>query len=241
MTPATVLEHPLVSSIRVLLVEDDPVVAEAIDLYLQLLSCQVDRAADAAMAMDRAIHGTYDVIVLDVSLPQMDGVSVCRAVRQRQVMTPILMLTARASEGDKVLGLGAGADDYMTKPFSTLELHARLNALTRRASWSQPAATTRLDYRDLQIDIERRAVMLRGQPVELTAREFDLLAALARHPGRVYSRDQLLDAVWGYSHEGYGHTVNSHVHRLRAKIERDPANPEYVLTVRGVGYKFLER
>ena len=228
------------TNLRVLVVEDDPEVAQALHLYLQLLSWRVDLAADGSQALERAVSGRYDVIVLDLSLPCLDGLAVCKAVRKQQVFTPILVLTARASEGDKVIGLNAGADDYMTKPFSPLELQARLNALLRRAN-DYPAllrAATRLESGDLVIEVDQRTVALRGQSVELTAREFDLLLTLARHPGRVYTREQLLDAVWGYTHDGYGHTVNSHINRLRAKIERDPTNPDYVLTVWSVGYKF---
>jgi DNA-binding response OmpR family regulator len=168
----------------------------------------------------------------------MDGLLVCQAIRQQQVFTPILMLTARASEGDKVIGLGAGADDYMTKPFSSLELQARLNALLRRSVEYRAQSETQLQFGELAIAVDRRAVKVAGRDVNLTAREFDLLLALARHPGRVYSRAQLLDEVWGYTHDGYGHTVNSHVNRLRAKLETDPVKPAYVLTVRGVGYRF---
>lgn len=232
----------LLCNVRVLLVEDDPEVAQAIHLYLQLLRCRVDLAPDGAEAMRRAIDGGYDVIVLDLSLPLLDGLSVCRTLRRRQVFTPVLMLTARASEGDRVMGLDAGADDYLTKPFSPLELQARLNALTRRADKysAEKSRGPTLEFCDLVIDIERRTVTRQEQPVQLTAREFDLLAALARHPGRVYTREQLLDIVWGYSHDGYGHTVNSHVNRLRAKIEHDPADPQYVLTVWSVGYKFRD-
>ena len=240
MPSPDVEEYAQLTNLRVLVVEDDPEVAQALHLYLQLLSWRVDLAADGSQALERAVSGRYDVIVLDLSLPRLDGLAVCKAVRKQQVFTPILVLTARASEGDKVIGLNAGADDYMTKPFSPLELQARLNALLRRAS-DYPAllrAATRLEFGDLVIEVDQRTVALRGRSVELTAREFDLLLTLARHPGRVHTREQLLDAVWGYTHDGYGHTVNSHINRLRAKIERDPANPDYVLTVWSVGYKF---
>jgi two-component system, OmpR family, response regulator len=236
------LEPNRARNLRVLLVEDDPEVAQAVHLYMQLLSCHVDHAIDGPQAVDRAVHGRYDAILLDLSLPLMDGLAVCRTLRQQQVFTPIIMLTARSSEGDKVIGFEAGADDYMTKPFSPLELQARLHALLRRANGyvGRPHAATSLEFGDLRIDVDGRTVTLRGRPVVLTAREFDLLVALARHPGRVYTREQLLDAVWGYSHEGYGHTVNSHINRLRAKIECDPARPHYVQTVWSVGYKFCE-
>jgi DNA-binding response OmpR family regulator len=238
--PADSQLHP---NLRVLIAEDDPEVAQSLHLYLQLLSCRVDLAPDGSQALERAIKGDYDVIVLDLSLPSMDGLAVCKSVRQHQVFTPILILTARGSDGDKAIGLNAGADDYMTKPFSPLELQARLHALMRRASYfsRQQRAASRIEVDDLAIDVDQRTVAVAERRVALTAREFDLLAALARHPGRVYTREQLLDLVWGYGHDGYGHTVNSHVNRLRAKIEDDPANPRYILTVWSIGYKFRER
>jgi DNA-binding response OmpR family regulator len=234
------LEQNAVRDLRVLIVEDDPEVAQAIELYLQLFSCRVDHAADGAQAVDRATTGRYDIILLDLSLPMMDGLEVCRTLRQQHIFTPIVVLTARTSEADKVIGFTCGADDYITKPFSPLELQARLHALLRRATGHTvvPRAATPLEFADLRIDIESRTVLLGGRPVVLTAREFDLLVVLARNPGRVYTREQLLDTVWGYSHDGYGHTVNSHINRLRAKIERDPARPQYVQTVWSVGYKF---
>ena len=228
------------TNLRVLIAEDDPEVAESLDLWLRVFHCTVDIAADGPQALERAINGGYDVILLDLSLPRMDGLAVCTMVRQQLVFTPIMMLTARASEGDKVIGLGAGADDYLTKPFSSLELEARLNALMRRSHhYGQPQPTA-LRCAGVVIDLQRRAVTVADRAVNLTAREFDLLVALARHPGRVFTRGQLLDGVWGYSHDGYGHTVDSHINRLRAKIESDPANPRCVLTVRGVGYRFSE-
>ena len=235
-------QQPRLTNLRVLVAEDDPEVAQSLDLYLQLLDCRVDIARDGSQAVERAVNGEYDLIVLDLTLPRMDGLTVCRTVRKQQVFTPILVLTARASEGDKVIGLDAGADDYMTKPFSPLELQARLNALSRRSLGyqGQQRAATRLEFGDLVIEVDHRVVTLHGRRVDLTAREFDLLLALARNPGRVHTRERLLDAVWGYTHDGYGHTVNSHINRLRAKIEPAPASPEYVLTVWGVGYKFRE-
>jgi len=226
---------------RVLLAEDDAAIAESLELYLQLFSCRVDIAFNGPDALQQAVTGRYDLILLDLTLPGMDGLLVCQAIRRQQVFTPILMLTARASEADKVVGLGAGADDYMTKPFSSLELQARLSALLRRSLEYQAQQETQMTFGALEIAVDRRAVTVAGRDVNLTAREFDLLLALAKHPGRVYSRAQLLDAVWGYAHDGYGHTVNSHINRLRAKLESDPNNPAYVLTVRGVGYRFCDR
>jgi DNA-binding response OmpR family regulator len=229
------------NNLRVLVAEDDPEVAQSLDLYLQLFSCKVEIAPDGSQALQRALQGKFDLIVLDLNLPGMDGLSVCQTVRRQRVLTPILMLTARVSESDRVIGLQSGADDYMTKPFSPLELDARLNALMRRSRDYVEAPASRLVCDDLVIDIEQRTVAKDGVRIELTAREFDLLLALARHPGRVHTREQLLNAVWGYNYDGYGHTVNSHINRLRAKIECDPAHPDYVLTVWSVGYKFCER
>lgn len=234
------LEHSSLTNLRVLVAEDDADVAEALDLYLRLFSWKVDVAMDGRQALALAVEGSYDLIVLDLNLPSMDGLSVCKAVRQQHVFTPILMLTARASESDKVTGLGVGADDYMTKPFSSLELQARISALTRRSSTYRGHQESRLAIGDLTIAVDRRVVTRSGEPIDLTAKEFDLLLELARHPGRVRTRAQLLDTVWGYAHDGYGHTVDSHVNRLRAKIETDPMKPAYVLTVRGVGYRFRE-
>ncbi len=175
-------------------------------------------------------------------LPGLEGLEITRRIRESSRYTPILMLTAKSSEIDRVVGLEVGADDYLTKPFSIRELLARVKALFRRVEAVTAAARTEdekeIRYRGLAIDVRKRRVELEGSEVELTAKEFDLLVHFARHPGRVYTRSELLDRVWGYAHDSYQHTVNSHINRLRAKIEKDPAHPEYVLTVWGVGYKF---
>ncbi len=228
---------------RVLVAEDDPDIAHLVELHLRDLPCEVDVAGDGMSALDAALARAYDAIVLDIMLPRADGLAVCQAIRQRHIFTPILMLTARSTELDRVLGLELGADDYLTKPFSVPELLARVRAFFRRADTYAPKVAARdaaLTFNDLAIDVERRAVRLAGVPVVLTAKEFDLLLCFAAHPGRAFTRAQLLDLVWGYSHEGYGHTVNSHINRLRSKIERDPGDPRFVLTVWGVGYKFRD-
>jgi two-component system, OmpR family, response regulator len=172
----------------------------------------------------------------------MDGMDVCRIMRSEKNYTPVLMLTAKTSELDRVLGLEVGADDYLTKPFSVPELVARVNAILRRAEqYQEPAATAhgeRLQFDQLSVDPDTRQVLLGDNRVELTAKEFDLLLHFAKHPERVFTRSQLLSSVWGYGHDGYEHTVNSHINRLRAKIESDPAKPRFVITVWGVGYKF---
>ncbi|MFZ5555466.1 MAG: response regulator transcription factor [Pseudomonadota bacterium] len=227
---------------NVLVIEDQQDIAELIRLHLKDLSCEVKLALDGIVGLAEAGSSPYDLVILDLMLPGMDGLEVCRRLRSRPRYVPILMLTSKSSEMDRVLGLEMGADDYLTKPFSVLELAARVKAIFRRVDAMgapEPAAAAKsLAAGELQIDPERRQVLLRGKPVELTAKEFDLLLHFARNPGRVYSRSQLLDAVWGYSHSGYEHTVNSHINRLRNKIEADPANPRYVLTVWSVGYKF---
>lgn len=228
----------------VLVVEDNADLADLLKIHLQDLGCEVEVACDGTAGLRMARDGRYDLIILDLMLPGMDGIELCKHIRTAHDYVPILMLTARSAEIDRVLGLEVGADDYLTKPFSIRELLARVKALFRRvdAMARDPAAGTEtcLQRGDLLIDTARHAVTLKGKRVELTAKEFDLLTRLAQLPGRVFSRQQLLDQVWGYSHEGYEHTVNSHINRLRAKIEDNPAQPRYILTVWGVGYKFYE-
>lgn len=230
---------------KVLVIEDNADIAHLLKVNLGDIACHVEVASDGRQGLRLALAQTFDLIILDLMLPELDGVEVCRAIRQKNSFIPILMLTARTSELDRVLGLEIGADDYMTKPFSIRELLARVKAIIRRLDLIKPdsddGASNSIAVGDMQIDIEKRKVSVKGTPVELTAREFDLLVHFASHPGRVYSRPQLLDQIWGYGHDGYEHTVNSHINRLRAKIETDPANPEYVLTVWGVGYKFHEQ
>ena len=228
---------------RVLIVEDDASIADLVAMHLRDEGYAVELAYDGHAGLASAERQPPDLVVLDLMLPGIDGLSICRRLREGGRHIPILMLTARSSELDRVLGLELGADDYLTKPFSVRELVARVKALFRRVD--ALAANTRAENSaepttlgELTVDETRRAVTVEGRTVELTAKEFDLLLHLTRHPGRVYSRAQLLDQVWGYGHEGYEHTVNSHINRLRAKIERDPANPRYVRTVWGVGYKF---
>ncbi|HEY5595631.1 MAG TPA: response regulator transcription factor [Nitrospiria bacterium] len=229
---------------KILVIEDDRDIARLVELHLRDLGCEVYLAHDGMVGLQQALSKPYDLIVLDLMLPGMDGLELCRRLRARPPYTPILMLTAKSSELDRVLGLEVGADDYLTKPFSIRELVARVKALFRRVeslgSPSLPGESKMIRSGDLAIDVEKRRVTLQGQSAELTAKEFDLLLQFAKHPGRVYTRSQLLDLVWGYAHDGYEHTVNSHINRLRAKIEEDPARPRYILTVWGVGYKFAE-
>ncbi len=232
------------TSKKILVVEDDRDIARLLELHLQDIGYHVCHTADGESGLKLARQGDYDLLILDLMLPNLDGLEICRQLRGRCVHTPILMLTAKSSELDRVLGLELGADDYLTKPFSLTELLARVKAIFRRIELaSQPPAprqAERIEINGLKIDTSRRRVSIEGSEVELTATEFDLLLHFARHPGRVYSRTQLLDKVWGYGHDGYEHTVNSHINRLRKKIEKDPANADYILTVWGVGYKFAE-
>ena len=229
---------------KILVIEDDRDIARLLELHLQDLGYDVQVAHDGLSGLKQALSKAYDLIILDLMLPGIEGLEICRNLRTKPNYTPILMLTAKSTELDRVLGLEVGADDYLTKPFSIRELLARVKALFRRmeALGAQLASATQnaIQAGDLVIDAEKRTVTLRGQSVDLTAKEFDLLLQFAQHPGRAYTRSQLLDLVWGYVHAGYEHTVNSHINRLRAKIERDPAHPRYVLTVWGIGYKFSE-
>ncbi len=230
---------------RILIVEDNADIAELVSLHLRDLDCEVQLAADGNTGYEFAIAGGWDLIILDLMLPGMEGLEFCRRLRAGDHYTPILMLTAKSSEVDRVVGLEMGADDYLTKPFSIRELIARVKAIFRRLEAMGPKpdddVAARLTIGTMVIDPDKRTVSIADEAVELTAREFDLLMQFSRNPGRVYSRQQLLDLVWGYGHDGYEHTVNSHINRLRAKIEHDPSNPEYVLTVWGVGYKFNDR
>ena len=231
---------------RILVVEDDPEIGGLVELHLSDEGWAVERAATGAEAVRALEVGDGpDLVVLDRMLPDLDGLEICRRLRAGGSNLPVLMLTARADELDRVVGLEVGADDYLTKPFSMPELIARVRALFRRADGfgRPPAAGSEqpLEADGIHIDPAKRSMRVAGRAVELTAREFDLLLHLAGNPGRVYTRSQLLDAVWGYTHLGYEHTVNSHINRLRAKIEPDPATPRYVLTVWGVGYKFPDR
>jgi DNA-binding response OmpR family regulator len=229
---------------KVLVVEDEPDIAKLVKLHLEDIGCEVTCAHDGIVGLAEAEAKPYALMILDLKLPGLDGLELCRRLRAKGRYTPILMLTSKSSELDRVLGLEMGADDYLTKPFSVMELTARAKAIFRRVELlggkGEEAPATRISVHDLSIDLERHSVTVRGSAVDLTAKEFELLSWFAQHPGRVYSRDQLLDHVWGYQHSGYDHTVNSHINRLRAKIESDPQNPQYILTVWGVGYKFAE-
>jgi DNA-binding response OmpR family regulator len=225
---------------RILVIEDDQDINKLIAMNLKDMNHDVDTSDNGRRGFEMASSGQYDLMVLDLMLPEMDGLEICRTLRAGNVLTPILMLTARDSEADRVVGLEMGADDYLTKPFSVRELQARVKAMLRRMDMlNKPASQSdELVIDNLVINVGRRKVVLSNQEIELTSTEFDLLIYMARQPGMVFSRAQLLDSVWGYQHSGYEHTVNSHINRLRNKLELNPSKPEYILTVWGVGYKF---
>jgi DNA-binding response OmpR family regulator len=229
---------------RFLVVEDDRDIAHLVELHLRDLGAEVTVVHDGAEGLELALAMTFDMVILDLMLPGLDGLEIARRLRAKPNYTPILMLTARSSDVDRIVGLELGADDYLTKPFNIRELIARVKALLRRVdALSKPEGRDEdevLRFGELTIDVARRKVTLGGATIELTAREFDLLLQFARNPGRVYTRAQLLDQVWGYGHDGYEHTVNSHINRLRTKLEKDHARPSYILTVWGVGYKFTD-
>lgn len=229
----------------VLIIEDNPAIAELVSMQVTDLGMAPVLASRGDEGLARFRQGGIDLVVLDLMLPGLDGLAVCREIRTAADYVPVLMLTAKSTELDRVLGLEMGADDYLTKPFSVAELGARIKALFRRVDALSARATAAPESREievdgLRIDTLRRRVFVQDAEVELTAREFDLLWHFASHRGRVFSRAQLLDSVWGYNHQGYEHTVNTHINRLRNKIETDPSEPRYVQTVWGVGYRFQD-
>jgi DNA-binding response OmpR family regulator len=224
---------------RVLLVEDDAAVADVVALHLRGAGYQVEHAADGHGALRRIDSESWDLVLLDLMLPGTDGFEICRHLRQREGHVPIIILSARTAEAERVLGLELGADDYLPKPFSMLELTARVRALLRRVEQlkAQPAAQV-VQVGSLRVDLAHRVVSLAGRQLALTLREFDLLYFLANHPGRVFSRAELLQRVWGTSFDGFEHTVNSHINRLRTKVEANPQAPRLIETVWGMGYRF---
>ena len=230
---------PVSDAPRVLLVEDEAGLRLTLTDRLASGGYLVETAADGEAGLANATSGGYDLIVLDVMLPRMNGFDVCRAVRQRGVTTPILMLTARGQVVDKVVGLKLGADDYLTKPFETIELLARLEALLRRQPLRPHRGSDIYQFGDVVVDFRRTEVRRAGQPVDLSAREFKLLRHFIEHRGATLSRDELLSEVWGYDEMPLTRTVDVHVAGLRQKIERNPKSPEFIVTVHGLGYKFL--
>ena len=231
---------------RILVAEDQTDIRDLLALNLRSAGYEVTAVADGLAALASENAHPHDLLILDLMMPGMDGLDLCKHLRAHGCSTPILMLTAKSTELDRVLGLELGADDYLTKPFSLAELLARVKALLRRAellraaqaSAQTPSASIRNG--DLEIMPVKRQVWVRGKALDFTALEFDLLLHFAQHPGHVFSRTQLLNAVWGYTHDGYEHTVTTHINRLRTKLEADPLRPELILTVRGAGYKMRE-
>lgn len=227
----------------ILIVEDDEDLSELIKIQLTDLNFSIEQSFNGLKALEKAQSNSYSLIILDVMLPGMDGFEICKKIREKDPQTPVLMLTAKAEEVDKIMGLEFGADDYLTKPFSIRELTARVKALLRRATANEQSpgsVNEHIEFGELSIYPNKRMIELRDDQLELTSKEFDLLLLFASNPGRAYSRQDLLDIVWGYQYSGYSHTVNSHINRLRSKIEKDPANPTFIKTVWGVGYRFTE-
>lgn len=229
---------------RILVIEDEVELAQLVEFHLRDWGAEVRIEHDGEAGLRAALEDGFDFVVLDWMLPGIDGLGILQQIRQHRPSTPVLMLTARTAEIDRVLGLEVGADDYLTKPFSPRELVARVKAILRRVeslrARQQPHSEAPVALGELVIDPSRRTACLAGRELALTAKEFDLLCQFASHPGRVYTRSELLDLVWGYGHDGYEHTVNSHINRLRSKLEEDPSQPRYILTVWGVGYKLSE-
>ncbi len=226
---------------HILIIEDNEDLAQLVAIHLTDIGFQVVIKHAGKEGLETAKTKPFDLIILDLMLPDSSGLDICQQLRSLSEYVPILMLTSRSSELDRVLGFEVGADDYVTKPFSISELLARVKAIFRRVDAygkQVPSQTAEISFLDLTINLEKHTVVIANKQIELTAKEFDLLVFFARYPGHVFTRTQLLDKIWGYSHEGYDHTVNSHINRLRVKIEEDPRNPRYILTVWGVGYKF---
>jgi DNA-binding response OmpR family regulator len=223
----------------ILVVDDEAKIVKTVRAYLENAGFQVATAGDGGTALAIFRHQRPALVVLDLGLPDLDGLDVARTMR-RESDVPLIMVTARVDEADRLIGLELGADDYVTKPFSPRELVARVRAVLRRTQGDREAPPPPIVAAGVSIDLERRQVVVDGREVELTPTEFDLLAVLARHPGRVFSRLELLDRVQGYAFEGYERTIDAHVKNLRQKIEPDPKNPRYVETVYGVGYRFAE-
>lgn len=227
----------------ILAIEDDPALLDLLKIHLGDINCQLDTAEDGLVGLEKILNNNYDLILLDLMLPSMDGFEVCKRIRSENIATPVLMLTAKSEEIDKILGLEIGADDYVVKPFSIRELIARVKALLRRVQLNEtqnPEGVSRIVRGDLDIEVEKRKVVIGDARIELSPKEFDLLVLLASNPGVSYNRNRLLNLIWGYEFEGFAHTVNSHINRLRAKIEPDMAEPTYILTTWGIGYRFNE-
>lgn len=225
---------------QILLIEDEQEIADIITLHLRELDYSLTHTVDGIKGLALALRGNWNLILLDLTLPRIDGLDICRQVRECNPATPIIVVTARSGENECVLGLDVGADDYITKPFAMGEFIARVNAVMRRAdSMQAPLPIDVISVNGIVLDVVRRTVSVAGQAVSLTATEFELLLHFAKSPEQVFNRAELLEHVWGTKHHGYLHTVNSHINRLRSKIESNPSKPEYIQTVWGVGYKLM--
>lgn len=229
---------------KVLIIEDDVNIVDLLQIHLKDLNCQITRSYDGIEGLGHALAMPFDLIILDLMLPSLDGLEICRRIRAKEIHTPILMLTAKSEEIDKVLGLETGADDYLTKPFSVREFIARVKAIFRRSEMSSKTVEDTpkkiIQHDALVIDLEKRKVTIDNKRIELSPKEFDLLNLLASKPGTSYNRQRILNLVWGYEFDGFEHTVNSHINRLRSKIEPDINKPRFILTTWGVGYRFNE-
>jgi DNA-binding response OmpR family regulator len=227
----------------ILLVEDDPEITKLLNLHLQSDACHIKACVSCEDAIKEMTLNRFDLFILDVTLPGINGLELCKHIRESGITTPVMMLTCINEEADKVLALELGADDYVTKPFSILELKARTKALMRRGVQNKHEVgmeSNLISCKELLIDIYKKKATIRGERLELTLKEFDLLLLLATNPGRSFSRNELLEQVWGFSFEGYKHTITSHINRLRIKIENNLHHPEYILTSWGTGYRFVE-
>jgi DNA-binding response OmpR family regulator len=230
---------------KILIIEDDKDIIDLVEIHLNDLGYQMDSAYDGEDGLEKAVSGEYALIILDIMLPKLEGFEVCKRIRESNKALPILLLTSKSEELDKILGLELGADDYITKPFSIRELMARIKANLRSVEAVKDEITKsdvqeEICFDDLVINFEKRKVLRAGNKITLTAKEFDLLSYFALHPGRSYSRADLLNVIWGYQFDGYDHTVNTHINRLRNKIEDNPADPKFIKTVWGIGYRFVE-
>ncbi|MBR4236791.1 MAG: response regulator transcription factor [Clostridia bacterium] len=226
---------------RILIVDDEPLILKGLKYSLEQDGYETDFAADGEEALDKFFSGRYDLILLDVMLPKLDGIEVCQRIREKSTV-PIIMLTAKGEDMDKILGLEYGADDYMTKPFNTLEVKARIKTIFRRtAMLAKENTQSVLSVRDMRINLNNRSVTIGQKEVNLTAKEFDLLQLFVSNRGKVFSRENLLETIWKYDYLGDLRTVDVHIRRLREKIEKNPAQPEFIFTKWGVGYYFTDK
>ncbi|MGD2033574.1 MAG: response regulator transcription factor [Bacteroidales bacterium] len=229
---------------KVLIIEDDVDISELISIHLSDMGFTTEKVFEGREGLLKALNSRYKLIILDIRLPGYDGFEICKKIRSEKITTPILMVTSKSEEIDKILGLELGADDYITKPFSIRELIARVKAILRRTEMEdqhdEESDDIEVRHENFYLHKSKRIVEVYGRRIELSPKEFDLLVLLALNPGKTYTRMQLLNRVWGYDFEGFEHTVNSHINRLRSKIEKDAEQPEFILTTWGVGYKFKE-